>query len=190
MQGDPAKVTITKSTADGSTVEIRSKWHTPFEPTNRKGATSNRVEIAVFAVTAKSVSAPSFVTLLYPENQKREYSAQGKILSIDHTYNARAYVDPQIFAKRNWRHEYHYDDQGRLIGWNRIQGGKTTEFTYHGAQVVETDPAGRAIKAQRVGYIYDRGPTGHLKATEKPINAYLSIEYVNNEDMRGIITKQ
>lgn len=190
LQGDAAKISIKKSTADGSTVEITSKWHTSFEPRNRKGATSNRVEIAVFAVTDKSVSAPSFVTLLYPENQKREYSAQGKILSIDHTYNAREYVDPQIFAKRNWRDDYRYDDQGRLLGWSRSQGAKTTEFTYHGAQVIETDPAGRATKAQRVGYIYDRGATGHLEAKEKPINAYLSIEYINNEDMRGIITKQ
>ncbi len=190
LQGDPGKISIEKSTADGGTVRITSKWHTPFEPKSRKGATSNRVEIAVFAVTDKSVSAPSFVTLLYPENQTRVYSAQGKIQSIDHTGNERIYVDPQIFAKRNWRDDYHYDNQGRLIGWTRSQGTKTTDFTYHGAQVVETDASGRATKAQRVGYIYDRGPTGHLEATEKPINSYLSIEYLNNEDMRGIITKQ
>ncbi|WP_169566137.1 tetratricopeptide repeat protein [Sneathiella limimaris] len=190
LQGDPKKVSIKPLTASGNKVEIRSKWQKPFKLSHDPEVTSSRVEIAVFATTKNNVSAPSFLTLLYPRNENREYNAQGRLLSLDHRPTGKTYVDPQIFSKRNWKDEYRYDAKGRLIGWTRTKGTKVSEFTYHGALVLEKDSQGRATRAQRVAYEYSRASNGQTEAQEKLLNAYLNYEYVNDTDQRGIITKK
>jgi len=187
LQGDPAKITISPLTKDGSTVEITSAWQNFSASSNGTKPKSPRIEIAVFADTGTTISAPSFITFLYPKNERRAYNKNGKILSIDHTAFGNGYVDPQVFAKRDWKDQYSYDSNGRLVGWTRSRKSGTTDFTYHGAKIIEKDALGRATKAEKIGYLYNRLKSGQMVVTEKPLNVFLNYQYSNPQDYRGIL---
>jgi tetratricopeptide (TPR) repeat protein len=190
LQGNPDKITITPKNEAGTKVDIAVKWHEASELRSASGRQSNRVELAVFADTGDSLSAPSFVNLVYPVHQRRKYDKTGNLKSLDHRSNPSKYMDPQIFVKRDWQDTYRYDAKGRLIGWQRTRASGITEFTYHGAVIVEKDALGRATKAEQIGYLYNRAPSGHIKTDEKPLGQYLNYEYLSDTDQRGILVKK
>jgi len=190
LQGDRNKVSIIPLDKSGGKVEIKSSWHDEFVMNGRPDINTNRVEIAVFADNGKQLSAPSFVTLLYPENEERTYTKEGTLLSIDHRNIGNQYVDPQVFAKRAWMDTFSYDGAGRLSGWKRAQKSGKSEFTRHGARIVEKDTKGRAIKAEQIGYQYTRVKSGHMVVTEKSLRSFLEYQYLNDEDRLGILVKK
>ncbi|MBL4665891.1 MAG: hypothetical protein JKY04_00835 [Sneathiella sp.] len=190
LQGDKRKINVRLQNKSGSKVTITSAWHDKFSIDGRPEIKSNRVEIAVFADNGNQLSAPSFITLLYPDHQRRVYDKDGKILSIDHMSQTNQYADPQMFTDRDWKDSFSYDDHGQLMGWVRTRKSGETEFTRHGAKVIEKDEMGRAIKAEHIGYQYSRDKSGQMRATEKPLGSFLEYQYLTDEDMLGILVKQ
>jgi len=185
LQGEKAKINISPKNKSGSKVTITSAWHDKFPINGRNDINSNRVEIAVFADNGANLSAPSFITLLYPENQQRSYDDHGKLLLIDHAAHAEKYTDPQVFADRDWKDSFSYDSEGQLLGWVRSRKSGDTDFTRHGALILEKDSQGRAIKAEKIGYQYRRETSGHMKVMEKPLGEFLEYQYSTDEDKLG-----
>lgn len=190
LQGDKDKITITPQNDAGTVAEISVAWHAPFAAANPPNLTTNRVEIGVFADNGTNVSTPAFVNFLFPANQIRTYDAAGKIQSIDHrTADKDQYVDPQVFAYRNWQDEYRYDDEGNLLGWSRTRANSTHEFTRHGARIVETDEKGRAIKAEITNYDVQQSAKGENIVSEQPTGEYIYYEYTDDADQLGTLTR-
>ncbi|WP_169544222.1 tetratricopeptide repeat protein [Sneathiella aquimaris] len=187
LQGDPDKIKITPTNSSASQAEITVKWHEPFRSPIQSDLRSSRVEIGVFANNGTHMSAPSFINLFYPVIQKRHYDPNGKLLAIDHRNDQKTYLDPRIFPKRDWRDDYHYDDQGRLTGWTRRRKSGTSEFSRHGALIAEKDNLGRPISAWAVGYLYERDNRGRMISKEKQLNAKIKYQYLNDKDKLGII---
>ncbi|MFT6556635.1 TPR end-of-group domain-containing protein [Sneathiella sp.] len=187
LQGDPDRIKITPKNSAASKAEITVKWHEPFQSPIQSDLKSSRVEIGVFADNGTHISAPSFINLFYPVIQKRHYDPNGKLLAIDHRNDQKTYLDPRIFPKRDWRDDYHYDDQGRLTGWTRTRKSGTSEFSRHGALITEKDNLGRPTSAWAVGYLYERDNRGRMISKEKQLNAKIRYQYLNDKDKLGII---
>lgn len=187
LRGDASRIKITPRSEDGSLVEILVPWHERMAIPGQSDLTSDRVDIGVFVGNGSNLSAPAFISLTYPAQQKRTYGENGQVLSIDYQYEdfSDRYADPLLFPKRAWLDIYQYDDKGMLIGWKRQQKGKTESFTRHGAVVTERDSQGRAIKAQSVRYVSAPTRSGHLKIEAKRSSEFLSYKYLDNEDRIG-----
>ncbi len=190
LQGDPNKVSITPKDKQGNSAEIKISWHGGFASPLQGDVKTHRVEIGVFADNGKELSAPSFVNFLYPPAQQRYYDKNGKLLAIDHRIKKGFYADPRIFPRRDWRDDYSYDENGQLTGWVRTQKSQKTEFSRHGARILEKDTLGRPIIAQRVGYLYKRDKSGRLVSTEQPLKSEIRYQYLNEKDRLGIVVKQ
>ena len=82
LRGDPQRIRITSRNAEGSLVEIQVGWQPrrPIAP----GATleSSRVDIGVFARTARAWSAPAFVCVFTFDNEARTYESDGRLVDI------------------------------------------------------------------------------------------------------------
>ncbi|MCR9213255.1 MAG: tetratricopeptide repeat protein [Proteobacteria bacterium] len=190
LQGDKEKITITPKNEAGTEAEITVSWHAPFPAKNPPNLTTNRVEIGVFADNGKNVSAPAFVNFLFPANQVRTYDDAGKIQSIDHQAAGQdQYVDPQIFAHRNWRDDYRYDEAGNLIGWTRTRAKSKDEFTHHGGRIVETDSLGRAVKAEITNYDVQQSDKGEILVSEQPTGEFIYYEYSDDTDQLGTLKR-
>jgi hypothetical protein len=114
-----------------------------------------RLDIAVFAKTGKTeFGAPSFVSFFAPAAEKREYSKDGKLKSIDYTNKEMVYLDPYIALPRNWKDVYLYGKDGSLLGFDReIDGKKAGEFTSRGERIVSRKKDGAPEKTVPVRYI-------------------------------------
>ena len=119
----------------GSRAEIIVPWHERQPIVWQPDLTSDRVDIGVFADNGKHLSAPAFISLLFPGNEKRTYRADLQIAEIDYAAPdfSKRYVDPVLFPARDWRDAFQYDDGGRLIGWTRTRGQTTTRYTADGS---------------------------------------------------------
>ncbi len=190
LQGDPNKVSIKPKDKQGNTAEIRISWHGGFPSPLQRDVKTHRVEIGVFADNGKELSAPSFVNFLYPPAQQRYYDKNGRLLAIDHRLKKGFYTDPRIFPRRDWRDDYSYDENGQLTGWVRTQKSQKSEFSRHGARILEKDALGRPVLAQRVGYLYKRDKSGRLVSTEQPLKSEIRYQYLNDKDLLGIVVKQ
>ncbi len=108
---------------------------------------------------------------------------------MDHRAQKKTYTDPQIFPTRDWKDEYQYDANDRLTGWTRTRSAGITEFSRHGAIIIEKDNKGRPTKAEKIGYLYARDKQGRLSVTEKPMNEFLVYHYLDDKDTQGILVK-
>lgn len=189
LQGNPKLVKILPKGVDGASAEIQIGWHGKYTHPDRPDIETSRVEIGVFADNGKELSAPSFINILYPRHQKRIYDKSKHLVSIDHVASKGDYIDPKIFPVRHWRDEYHYDGKGKLTGWTRVTKSGKTEFSRHGAIVRTKDAKGRPLKAETIGYLYNRDKAGKMIATEKPINKFLQYHYLNDSDRQGILVQ-
>lgn len=186
LRGEASKVHITPMSEDGSKVEIKVSWHERKLVPGQRKLTTNRVEIAVFADNGAHYSAPAFISLYYPPDQKRRYSPSGQLLEIDYASASLAdrYVDPVLTVRRAWRDRYLYTAEGELIGWDRVSDGTVRQFTRHGALVLETDAIGRPTKAELIRYGLKAGPSGR-EAQEVRSGEFLSYTYKHESDLLG-----
>jgi len=200
LRGDADRIRFKPLNEEGSVMEIIIPWHERRSIPERPELTSDRVDIGVFAHNGKHFSAPAFISLLYPGNQKRKYNRQKQIVRVDYhdkKYSKR-YVDPLLFPVREWSDAYRYDKQGRLIGWQRVSTGlyrNEKNFTRHGAKVVEKDALGRPVAARVTHYIIKQMKGGLTKVSEqllatKRTRQRLFYEYASDKDQLGKVGRK
>jgi hypothetical protein len=177
LSGDEERISIRRLTDNGSAAEIKVPWHKRRPTTAQTTITTDRVDIGVFAYNGKHLSAPAFISLLYPGTEARTYRSDGQIGEVDYTAHPERYVDPLLFPVRAWRDVYHYDATGRLLGWQRHRENEVTRFTADGARVVETDALDRPIKAEKVRYETRPRPDGRREVVEAPTGEMVTYSY-------------
>ncbi|MEM7013011.1 MAG: hypothetical protein AAF585_16180 [Verrucomicrobiota bacterium] len=164
LRGDESKIEVKPLNDGGSVAEIKVGYHPEPIPSPGTGLKSNRVDIGVFVENEKWLSAPAFVTFYFLANEVREYDEKGRILVLDYLdENAKnAYVDPLVDAKKNWRDEFTYDeDGGKMKGWTRtMEGGEVHEFTPEGLLVVKKAEDGSPEEVKAVLYGNRAGKDG------------------------------
>jgi hypothetical protein len=153
LAGDPALVRIRILDEAGARAELRIAWH---ERGVRAGGTlpSSRVDIGVFATNGSHTSAPAFISWYFPANEKRTYGDDGRLLAVEFLPPSvpGSYVDPALVTPADWRDDYEYTPDGRLLGWQRKRGERVEAFTRDGARILERDGQGRPLLAQAVDY--------------------------------------
>jgi len=103
----------------------------------------------------------------------------------------RNFVNPLIATPKTWRDVYHYDANGRLIGWTRYEEGEKKEFTADGALIVKNDRLGRALEARMVKYVIERDSRKRPRALkQQPGDTILYYQYDSDEDRAGRIHKR
>ena len=152
LRGDASRIKIEKLDGEGSVVDITVPWHhrRPVLP----GSTleSNRVDVALFVGNGEHWSAPAILSVYCPDNQKRAYDEQGRVRSID--YNLDNYVDPFLENPRNWRDDYRYDKEGKLLGWTRSREDEEKQlFSPEGQLVLESAADGTPVRTVPVRYV-------------------------------------
>ncbi|MEZ6057729.1 MAG: hypothetical protein R3C01_13600 [Planctomycetaceae bacterium] len=155
LRGDAEKISIRPLNDTGSVAEIVVPWHSrrPISPGD--SMESNRVDIGVFVKNKSYYSAPAFLSLTTLDNEVRKYDENGRILSVDYTDKiaAKHYVDPAIDFPKDWGDEYHYGDDGSLVGWTRMRGESREEFHHDGRLITRRDAEGRPVELREVKYI-------------------------------------
>ena len=84
LRGDEKHITVRMLNDQGSVAEIIIPWDAGAQPVGQPNITGDRVEIGVFANNGKNWSAPAFISLLFPGNEKRVYRPDGKIAEVDY----------------------------------------------------------------------------------------------------------
>jgi hypothetical protein len=153
LRGDTERILIEENYANGSRVEITIPWHERRPVLSGSAMESNRVDIGLFVGNGEHWSTPAFFSVYFPDNQKRVYDADGRILSIDYSLNN--YVDPFVDTPRKWQDKYKYDDEGTCIGWTRFHKGEKVgqEFTADGLLIIETGKNESKVKTKPVRYV-------------------------------------
>jgi hypothetical protein len=155
LRGDQAAVEINRQTKNGSEVEISLTWRPrrPIAPESE--LESSRVDIGCSVYNGAWWSAPAFVTFFTLDHEDRVYGAEGRIERITYTGadEPGAYVDPLIALAKSWQDEYHYDEEGKLIGWTRRRGEQTEEFTAEGTLIVKRGDDGSSPETRAVEYV-------------------------------------
>ncbi len=190
LRGDARRIRIVLRNEAASEVEIIVPWHDRMPVPGNKNLSSHRVDIGVFADNGAQISAPAFISFLYPDNQIRRFGARNEIVSVDYRTgpDPGRYSDPVLFPQRDWMDEYEYDREGRLLGWKRTRGGGTSRFTRHGARVLETDALARPVTAEVMHYpVVSRG-NGILEVRVSPSGKILRYTYKNEEDQLGVMS--
>lgn len=153
VSADAKRLRIRPLAADGALVTIEADY-----VGERPGAEmpTPRVEVACVAETAEGVfSAPAFVTFRYLRNERRHYSEEGRLLSIDYRApeGGFRYEDPALTAFKNWQDVYRYEGS-RCVGWQRRHGdGVTQDFDARGRRILARHPNGSPAKVQPVSYV-------------------------------------
>ncbi len=154
LRGDRQRITIKPLNDDRSQVELSVAYHPRRPITEGHSMESNRVDIGCFVHNGSYYSAPAFVCFWYLDNERREYSADGRILAIDYTdpQFQGNYVDPRLDFSKDWRDEYHYSPEGQLIGWTRIRDQQRQRFTADGQLILKQNPDGSPAQTAAVRY--------------------------------------
>lgn len=187
LRGNENAVAIRELTPDGAKAEIIVDWQQRRRVPGRPDLMSDRIDIGVFADNGKQISAPSFISVVLPGDQRREYDDQGRPRRIEYTPSALAnrYVDPAIFPRLGWTDTYRYDGAGRLMGWTREEAGQRRDYKADGALVVEKDSLGRAVRARVVAYTAEAAPGGRPKIVEKETGEERRYVYDGDGDLIG-----
>jgi hypothetical protein len=192
LRGDPERITIAPVDETAATVELSIGWHERRPVPGRPELTTDRVDIAVFADNGRELSAPGFVSIVFPADQQREYEElpEGtlRVTSVEYSSGERKtrYVDPLIFPRRDWRDHYAYGPKGNMLGWTREQAGRSTEiFTRYGHRVLGRDSMGRPERAEEIAYPIRRGRNGTLSVEQVPTGRTFAYEYFTPEDRLG-----
>lgn len=167
LRGDSDRIKIIKPCADSTEVVI--SWHDrlPIHPGSEME--SNRVDIGLFIKRKESIhwSSPAFFSITHPDNQKRIYDDDGKVLSIE--YSAENYTDPRMDTPAQWTDTYKYDDKtGELLGWSRLHKGKEPElFTAEGLLVLEKESDRSPKLTTGVTYFHEEIRKGVYRIRQK-----------------------
>jgi hypothetical protein len=173
--------------ADGTEAEATIPWTTPYAAPGT-GLTTARVDVALFAETGGALSAPAFFSVAFPADRRGEWTADGRPLVVDHgPPDAKVYVDPALFPRRDWRDVYRYDGDGRLLGWTRERpDGARQAFTRHGLRVVAADGRGRPLRAEAVGYPGESHRDGRPRIVERGLGRFFEYAYADDADLLGL----
>lgn len=187
LRGDRSRVKIAPKGRDGAVAEITVAWHERRPVPGDPELTTDRVDIGVFADNGELLSAPGFISFLFPADQTRSYDRAGRIVSVDYAAPDRAarYTDPMLYPKRDWRDDYRYDPEGKPIGWTRSAGETQHGFTHRGEVIVEADGLGRAIIAEAVRYTSSLTPAGIVQVAWEPAGAKVRYSYDGPDDFLG-----
>ena len=98
LRGDAASIQIRPLNAERSVVELLVPYHERRPIAKRSSLESNRVDIGAFVHNGKYFSAPGLITFFFLDDEKRVYSPDRRILSVDYraTLDGGNYVDPAI----------------------------------------------------------------------------------------------
>jgi len=171
LRGDPRAIDITPLDESATRVELTIPYHERFPVSPGSPLYSNRVDIGVFADNGAHLSAPAFLSVYFPDDERRVYGADGRLLVLDHTHEATRnnYVDPLIDPERDWRDEFHYDERGALTGWTRYRDGTTREFAPDGSLVVARDEEGRITRVRDTRYRVEMDPQGRSRPVVRTV---------------------
>lgn len=137
LQGDPGLIRIEPQGPDGRSAQITIAWHDPWSLSvpQKNGSVErrvSRVDIGVFANNGVHDSAPSVISIDFPEHQIRHYAdaAGGKQLtSIDYDAHGRKiYFDPVLYWSAPWTDNARYNKARALLGWDRLGADGETRF--------------------------------------------------------------
>lgn len=128
LRGDPGRVSIGHDPDDPARrrARIRIAWHDAAPVPGAPELGTNRVDIGVFARNGATVSAPAFLSVVFPVHQARVYAPgpDGRPRIAEVSYDGGdAYVDPTLWARADWRDAYRWD--GPLAGITRRYGDGT-----------------------------------------------------------------
>jgi hypothetical protein len=155
LRGDAERIRITPLNDAGSIVELVVPYHGRFPIADDRQRDSIRVDIGAFVNNGAYYSPPAFISLCYPQGEQRTYDEQHRIQAVDYAAPAREgrYIDPVWELLKDWRDEYRYGDDGRLLGWTRIRGADREEFTPEGRLVLARDELGQPQRTIAVRYL-------------------------------------
>jgi len=158
LQGDQSKIAIRPVEGADQQVEISVDYHGFYRPTQSDAIAvlqSSRVDLGCFVQSGDRVSAPSFVSIFYLQNEERVYREDGQILSVDYRNLNHRYADPLLTLTKDWKDLYDYDAQGHCTGWfrTRVAEKAPIRFTADGARVIAVDASGRPTQAVGVQYM-------------------------------------
>jgi hypothetical protein len=161
LRGDADRIEIKRLNQAGSAAELTIPYHTRLAATESCPIESNRVDIGVFVHNGDHYSAPAFVSFFFLDNEQRTYDQQQRIMSVDYApAGRRTYVDPLIDLPKAWRDEYHYGQDGQLVGWTRIRGEQQEQFTAAGRLILKRDDQGQPTETAAVRYVAEPAGKG------------------------------
>jgi hypothetical protein len=161
LRGDVDRIQINKLDDSGSQVELIIPHHRQRPIFPGSIMESSRVDIGVFVHNGNYYSAPGFVCCYYLPNEKRFYDDENRIRVVDYTDPEfkGLYVDPLMDYPKDWKDEYRYDDDGRLLGWIRVRRSGRQEFTADGELILDKS-GDEVIKSTPVRYVAKLGKGG------------------------------
>ncbi|HEV8378080.1 MAG TPA: hypothetical protein VGP99_04465 [Tepidisphaeraceae bacterium] len=100
------------------------------------------------------------------------------------------YVDSDISAPKSWRDVYHHDAAGRIAGWTRYDGGRSTEFNWEGLVVYQQDALGRCVTGRAVSYARDGQANPRVRPDPRPLKMLPADQlahyiFADENDLRG-----
>ena len=189
LRGAEDEIGIAPQNEAGSIAELLIGWQ-PRRPTAAHSPLeSNRVDIGVFASNGVNYSPPAFVTLLTLDNEIRRYDSRGRLAEI--VYHQGNFTDPRLTYPKRWRDLYHYDAQGRCVGWTRYQGNEQHAFNFDGNLVVATDALGRTAQARRGRYEqapYSGAGSNPNDLTFVPGDEVVTYAFAGDDDVIGHVS--
>ncbi len=82
LRGDPGRMVLTPR-AGGREAEISIGWHGRFAAEPGAAIEGNRVDVGLFVHNGLHWSPPAFLTVFYPDHERRWYEADGRLLAVD-----------------------------------------------------------------------------------------------------------
>ena len=154
LSGDAGRIRFESPEAGRARIYV--DYHEVFDedlPSGRK-LRSGRVDVGCFAVRGGVASMPSILSVYFPPTERREYSSDGRLRSVDYMSAKFEGELPGVCPKGDWRDELHYGEDGAMTGWTRYrasgEGGVVTdEFTSDGLVVMTRDEKHRPLRCRR-----------------------------------------
>ena len=154
VHGDESKVKFSQALGEKIVTPEKGLVQITVDRRGLKG----RIDVACFAKThGTEYGAPSFISFSAIPLERREYAADGRILSIDYSNPDGVYSDPVIALPRAWKDIYRYGDKGEPLGFDRYYGSeKTAEFLSPSVRIASRDEAGAPKTVVDVRYLARR----------------------------------
>jgi hypothetical protein len=187
LTGGTTGVEITPTSGDGADVDITVPWQTGLTAPGRDDLRTFRLDVMAVADNGAELGAPAFLSILFPPRTVAEFDGLRPVSMVyDAVSRLDEYQDPVLFPLRQWRDDYSYDDQKRLLGWTRTHAdGKVDAFTRHGAMVETRDDRGRPLTARQVAYPSAPADGGAKRIVTVPLEGRLGYEYDGPDDRLG-----
>ena len=154
VHGDASKVEFSQALGEKILTPEKGLVQITIDRRGLKG----RIDVACFAkANGSEYGAPSFMSFSALPLEKREYAADGRILSIDYSNPEGVYSDPLVGLPRAWRDVYRYGKKGEPLGFDRYYGAeKTAEFLSHGLRIASRNADGSPKTVVDVRYLARR----------------------------------